>query len=229
VNFDWSAEVRDPERLRALDRSGLVDIETGEAFDRLVELAAEVVGVRRACITVVGAEHLSRVSAVGVPEATSAPAAVELLLCRSVVGGKRPIIVDDVRIDPRTAGEDRTDEPGPGAWAGYPLEDEDGMVLGTFSLADSGPRAWSERDIHVLATLAGAASSEVAHLRCHAEAVAARTTLEALEAAVRQAGMEIVEHAEALAQLGDPASSLGSDLLERLRKLRPGPGTDQAS
>jgi GAF domain-containing protein len=54
-------------------------------------------------------------------------------------------------------------------WAGYPIEDEDGVVLGTFCLMDSNPHEWTATDLHVLATLAMAASSEIALRRYRAE------------------------------------------------------------
>jgi len=47
--------------------------------------------------------------------------------------------------------------------------DGDGAVLGTFCVMDSDPHEWTSTDLHVLATLAMAASTEIALRRAQAE------------------------------------------------------------
>ena len=49
-----------------------------------------------------------------------------------------------------------------------PIEDSDGLVLGTFCVMDSSPHEWTSRDLLVLATLAKAASTEIALKRAQA-------------------------------------------------------------
>ena len=49
-----------------------------------------------------------------------------------------------------------------GAWIGYPIEDADGIILGTFCLMDADPREWNHRDILAVATLARAVSTAIA-------------------------------------------------------------------
>jgi GAF domain-containing protein len=67
-------------------------------------------------------------------------------------------------------------------WAGYPIEDADGAVLGTLCLMDALPREWTTEDLLILGTLAKAASSEIALRRSQmntadAELLAAETLL----------------------------------------------------
>jgi len=47
MTSDWGLEVRSPTRLAAVDRSGLVGITPEDPFDRLIELAVELIGVPR--------------------------------------------------------------------------------------------------------------------------------------------------------------------------------------
>lgn len=169
----WRAGVRAPERLAALQRSGLFETGPEDAFDRLTELAAAVTGATKACITLVDSTQYVYKSAVGVADDAPNAGPVEASFCRYVVGSSKPLIVDDSRNDPRTFDNPAIEE-GVAAWAGYPIEDADGWVLGTFCLVAIEPYAWTDTDLHVLATLARAASSEIA-LR-HAQAVIASAT-----------------------------------------------------
>ena len=108
-------------------------------------------------------------SSVGFPEGLPLFAPIELSFCRFVVSSGRPFIVEDAHSDPRTVGDPAIDAFAAVSWAGYPIEDADGVVLGTFCVMDSVPHEWSALDLQVLATLAGSASTEIALRRLRAE------------------------------------------------------------
>jgi GAF domain-containing protein len=74
----------------------------------------------------------------------------------------KPFIVDDACNDSRTFDNPAIAIHGIAAWAGYPIEDDDGWALGTFCLVATDPYAWTGTNLHALATLAQAASSEIA-------------------------------------------------------------------
>jgi phosphoserine phosphatase RsbU/P len=167
----WLDGVCEPRRVEALGRSGLVGTGPDDAFDRLTELAAAVTGATRACITLVDQHSYIYKSAVGVPEGAPQMGPIEESFCRYVVGSSRPFVVEDARNDPRSSDNPAIEINGVAAWAGYPIEDADGWVLGTFCLIATEPYVWTDTDLHVLATLAGAASSEI-ELR-HARSVIA--------------------------------------------------------
>ena len=84
------------------------------------------------------------------------------LFCRFVVATRQPFIVEDAHHDPRTIGDPAIDAFAAVSWIGYAVEDDDGFILGTFCLMDAEPREWSPTDILTVATLARAATSEVA-------------------------------------------------------------------
>ena len=158
----WEGAVRDHVRLEALADSSLVGTGPEDAFDRLIELAVELTGVPRGCITLVDAERTTAKSAVGFPEGVDLFAPVEHSFCRFVIASGHPLIVDDAERDPRTTGDPAIAAFAAVTWAGYPVEDADGVVLGTFCLMDSSPHEWTPRDLRVVATLARCASTEVA-------------------------------------------------------------------
>ncbi len=95
---------------------------------------------------------------------------------RYVLDSGRELIIDDAAtILP--AGLHRAGElKGPLAWAGFPVRDPDGKIVGALCVADHRPRPWSPYDVRVLADLAQVASDEVA-LRIALERGADRAVL----------------------------------------------------
>jgi len=183
MNVDWEAGVRDPTRVAALQRSGLVGTLPDDAFDRLLELAMALTGAPRGCLSLVDAENTSALSSLGFPEDTVLIAPNQYSLCKFVVSTGRPLVVDDTRNDPRTSGDPAVEAFDAAAWAGYAIEDDHGNILGTFCVMDSVPHEWTAQDLHVLSTLAKAASSEIALRQARAEVNAAHWEIEALRAA----------------------------------------------
>jgi GAF domain-containing protein len=165
MTVEWEPAVRNAGRLAALERSTLAGIAGGDAFDRLLELALAVTGAPRGVITIVDAERTVAISGFGFPEGLELAAPIAHSFCRFVVASGHPFIVEEATVDPRTVGDPAIEAFGAVAWIGYAIEDGAGFVLGTFCLMDSAPRTWSALDIQTVATLARAASSEVA-LRC---------------------------------------------------------------
>jgi phosphoserine phosphatase RsbU/P len=119
-------------------------------------------------------------SAVGFPEGPSLVAPIEQAFCRFVVSSGRPLIVEDARHDPRTTGDPAIDAFDAVSWIGYAIEIAEGTVLGTFCLMDSKPREWTPADIQLVATLAQAASTEIALRKSQADVIAARAQVDAL-------------------------------------------------
>lgn len=213
MSIAWEAGVRDAARLAALERSGLVGTGPEDAFDRLTELATELTGAPLGCITLVDAERSTCKSSVGIPECGPRFLPVEQSFCRLVVGSGRPLIVDDVRRDPRTCGDPAAGLFGITAWAGYPIQDAGGAVLGTFCLMDFSPHEWTAKDLHVLATLAMAASSEIALRRSQAEAMVARQEADVLRSAAERDQVALVTHLHELIALGEPTAAAGRSML----------------
>ena len=177
----WKRAVSDPDRLAAVTASGLVGLHADDAFDRLIELATEITGVPRGCITIVDTERTTAISAVGFPDGSELWAPIEHSFCRFVVGSGRPLIVDDANVDARVAGDPAIEAFAAVAWAGYAVEDAEGRVLGTFCLMSESPHEWTPLDLLVLATLSGCASTEIALRSTRTELAASQALVESLK------------------------------------------------
>jgi sigma-B regulation protein RsbU (phosphoserine phosphatase) len=177
MQSDWASGVQNRERVSAVRRCGLLDTEPEDAFDRLTEVAAAVIGVERSFITVVDADRYWFKSAVGLAEGAAREGRIEESFCRYVVGSGLPLVVTDASADERTWDNPAIKSHRVAAWAGYPVEDPDGTVLGTFCVADDVPHEWTHKDLHLLATLAQSASLEVAVRYLRRELAVARREL----------------------------------------------------
>ena len=169
MTSDWERGVHDAGRLAAVEHSGLIGLSGDDAFDRLLELAMAVTGAPRGVIAVVDAEHTTAISGCGFPEGLPLFAPLDFSFCRFVVGHGRPFLVEDALNDPRTIGDPAIDAFTAVAWIGFPIEDSRGNVLGNFCLMDANPREWNPIDIQTVATLAQAASTEIARRGLQAE------------------------------------------------------------
>ncbi|MFD7853410.1 PP2C family protein-serine/threonine phosphatase [Streptomyces microflavus] len=161
------AALSDPARLAAVLATGLLDTGPEDVFEDLASLAARITGSGRAFVTLVDGDRSFWKACIGVdaPEIADRQNPVEESFCYFLVGlGGEPFIVDDAAADPRTAQHPSVGPMNIGAWAGYPLLDPDGQVLGSFCVIDDSARPWSEHDLTTLATLARAVSAET-HLR----------------------------------------------------------------
>ncbi|QKW24015.1 SpoIIE family protein phosphatase [Kitasatospora sp. NA04385] len=134
-----------------------------EVFDDLASLAARITGAGRAFVTLVDADRSFWKSSIGVdlPDLADRQGPLSASYCPFVVGTADAFVVDDAARDPRTAHHPATHPMHIGAWAGQPLLDADGHVLGTLCVIDDDPRPWSDADIATLATLARSVSAEI--------------------------------------------------------------------
>jgi sigma-B regulation protein RsbU (phosphoserine phosphatase) len=143
-----------------------------EPFGRVARLAALVLGVRSVFVTVAGGQLFPAGACRGGRAVAGQRAAGELLLGQRVVESGGRLVIEDARVDPRTAGCGLAGcglagcgvagAAGVVAWAGFPVRSPDGLVVGALCVADVVPRRWSAAEVEVLETLACVASGEVA-------------------------------------------------------------------
>jgi PAS domain S-box-containing protein len=147
-----------PSRLAALHKTGLLDTPEDERFDGFTRLAAQILGIPTVVISLVDAERQyfkSVVSSIGALQRGWNP--LNTTFCQEVVASGEAFIAADTEKEPLAAGRQvraRT-------YAGVPLVNDDGQVLGTLSAMDYQPRLWSARDIDTLTALASAVMSEI--------------------------------------------------------------------
>jgi hypothetical protein len=155
------ASLAAPERLRALERTGL-GAEPDEAMERFARLAARLLGVPVALVLLLE-EHrriLPGMVGLGEPWASSRQSPLPSSLRRHGAVPTAPILCDDVRSAP-SGHAAAVDDLGAVACAGMPLTDDRGNVLGVLAAIDTAPRTWSDQDVQALRDLAPACSGEL--------------------------------------------------------------------
>ena len=147
-----------PSRLAALQRTGLLEASEEERFDAVSRLTAQILGVPTVVISLVDGERqlFKGVSAAG-GNVKHGWHPLNVTFCQDVVTWGEPIIVADTVKEPLTVGRDIKAR----AYAGVPLINDEGQILGTLCAMDYQPRPWTERDIDILTALASAAMSEI--------------------------------------------------------------------
>jgi formate hydrogenlyase transcriptional activator len=156
-------QLDDPARLAALQRTSLLDTPSEEAFDRLTRLAAFVLRVPVAIVTLLDGERAFLKSCFGVPEplASERRTPVSHSFCKLAVESGEPCCVADGRKDPRVRDNALVSALGLIAYAGVPLSTSDGFNLGTLCVLDSRPRAWTPDEMEALRTLAASVMTEI--------------------------------------------------------------------
>jgi GAF domain-containing protein len=140
------------ERLTAVRRYDILDTPPDGAFDRVTRLAASILGVPIAIISIVDQDRIWFKSKVGldVGQVERAPG-----LCASAILQDEPWIIEDARRDPRSLANPLVaGDFGLQFYAGAPLRTHDGFNLGTMCVIDRRPRSFLHGDQLILEDLA---------------------------------------------------------------------------
>ncbi len=155
VNGPPAAALRDPDRLQAIEETGLLDADPGEELDALLRIAARLLDVPVAMLTVVDEDRQYVVDHVEREERWSNAREVPLShsFCQWVVAGDEPLMVNDAREHRALRSNPAVDDLGVVAYAGVPMTAPSGDRIGAFCGIDDEPREWTERDHAVLRDL----------------------------------------------------------------------------
>lgn len=145
-----------PERLAALRNTGLVDKPTPKVFDQLTWLAAKLLNVPTATVSLVGKDRQMFRSPVGLPPALDQSRETPLShsFCQWVVGGSEEVVVADARQHPVLKSNLAVRDYNVIAYAGVPLSTDPGLTVGAFCAIDSQTRTWTEEEMATLRSLA---------------------------------------------------------------------------
>ncbi|WP_433202233.1 GAF domain-containing protein [Dactylosporangium sp. CS-047395] len=154
-----AAAIRDAARLHAVAGTGL-DAQPVPWCDRLAHLAARALCVPVALLVLVERHRQVMPGAVGLPEPWQHRRETPLThsVCQYVVGADAPLAFTDVRRDPVLHTSEAIRDLGVVAYAGVPVHDRDGHVLGALCAIDVAPRSWSAEDLALLARIAARCS-----------------------------------------------------------------------
>jgi signal transduction histidine kinase/CheY-like chemotaxis protein len=157
-----SDQLSEPNRLRVLHQTRLLDQPAEDAFDRLTRLAARLLSVPIALVSLVDKDRQFFVSQVGLPEELAAARQTpnSHSFCKYVALSGQPLVVSDAREHPILK-----DNPvigyGVVAYAGVPLITREGLVLGSFCAIDTTPRDWTASQIDDLHDFAAIVMTEI--------------------------------------------------------------------
>ncbi len=151
-------------RLMSLRKTGLLDARRRLALDAITRLAAQTTAASSAAVSLVTSDrqiHPSTYRADGLPtESDERP--ISHSLCQFVVINDAPLVVEDARAHPVLSQHPAVLEDGVVSYAGLPLHDPDGEVLGALCVVDVVPRQWTEDQLVGLGDLVTAVETKIA-------------------------------------------------------------------
>lgn len=155
--------IQDPVRLEALRSTELLDSTPDPRFDRLTQLAANLLHAPVALVSLVDHDRQFFKSSTGLPEpwATLRETPLSHSFCKHVVTRGRPLVIPDARQDPLVSGNAAVVDLGVVAYLGMPLVTVDGAALGSFCVIDGEPRDWKPHEVETLHELAEGVLSQI--------------------------------------------------------------------
>jgi diguanylate cyclase (GGDEF)-like protein len=167
-------------RIAALHATNLLGTDPEESFDRITRLAARLLDMPMAVISLVAKDIQWFKSTCGLDARQTAR---DISFCGHAILSDEPLVVPDATQDPRFFDNPVvTGPPGIRFYAGVQLESVDRMKLGTLCVMDTRPRELSARDLDALRDLAHMVEEQIFHRQL---AMAAQTLHEEL---LEQAG-----------------------------------------
>jgi signal transduction histidine kinase len=152
----------DPGRMTAVLRTGLLDSEPEDAFDRLTRIAARLTGAPVSFISVLdeGRDFYKSCFGFGEPLSTEREMTGRTF-CHYAVVSDQPLVIPDTRAHPEYSTVPTVESLGVAAYLGIPLKTSDGQVIGSFCAVDFEPREWTHSDVEILTELAASSLREV--------------------------------------------------------------------
>ncbi|GAA5153706.1 hypothetical protein GCM10023340_36120 [Nocardioides marinquilinus] len=158
VDDDRAAGTPDAARLRRarrlLDRPAVTP-----ALDRLTRLAADLLGVQSAQVSVV-TDVTVVTSGVGAASPAGSEDPVESTVCSLVTATEAAVVIEDAARDPRVAAMPPVVAGVVAAYVGVPLV-SGGRCVGALCVFGPEPRTWTEDEVETLRRLAGPVVSEL--------------------------------------------------------------------
>jgi len=164
VFADLESRLADRARLRGLRDLGFAVGGRSESLDRITRLAAIGTEAVVSLVALVDEQRQFFPGAYGLPEELEAARETPLSrsLCQFVVINDAPLLISDVGLHEDLRRKLPGLSPDVAAYAGYPLHDPYGNVLGALCVVDSSPHYWAPQQLAVLEDLATRVEIELA-------------------------------------------------------------------
>ncbi|MFJ3202767.1 SpoIIE family protein phosphatase [Streptomyces sp. NPDC086989] len=207
-------------------------------MDRFARLVSRLLHVPMAFVSLVEEDRQFLPGTYGLPQPWAAARALppSHALCSCVVASGRPLAVPDARADERLRTEPVIADLGVVAYAGVPLTDGDGLVLGVLCAVDHEPRAWGDGELSDLEDLAAVCSAELCLRILSAQSRSVQRVLETARTAAERARTDAqrlereaqvgLDHAELLLRSSEELAQTSGleDVRRRVRDLFAGAG-----
>jgi signal transduction histidine kinase len=159
---DCDLRLKNPDRLKAVADTRLMDTPREIAFDRLAKMAALVLHVPVTIISIIGENRQFFKADFGLkaPFDTLREVPVDDSICRYTLAGQE-IIAADTKVHPLLKDHPTTEPWGIAAFISIPMVTPEGHVIGTFCAIDPSIHPWSENDLSVMRELTKAVMTEI--------------------------------------------------------------------
>lgn len=162
---DLTAEehIHDHGRLLSLAETGLLGAPKLESLDRYARIAARALKAPVSLISLVSDERqvFAGAQGLGEPWKTRRETPLSHSFCQHVVNERSALVVNDARKDQLVCDNLAIDELNVAAYAGVPLCDRSGNVLGSFCVIDHQPRHWQPEELELLQLIAEEVVEEI--------------------------------------------------------------------
>ncbi|MCV7064007.1 GAF domain-containing protein [Mycolicibacterium vaccae] len=157
------AVVGDPERLKALYATGLLDAPPDKVYDRIADMAAAALAAPGAAVSLVDRNRQFFVSMHGSPgESPEArETSIDRSLCQYAVASGQPLVIADARVDPVLKYNPAVTDGTVVSYLGIPLVNADQYAVGTLCVWDTTPRNWTSGHVTTLRDLAQLAADRI--------------------------------------------------------------------
>lgn len=142
------------------------------SFDRYARMVRRALDVPVALVSLVEEDRQVFVGAEGLPTPYDAARETPLThsFCQWVVRDQAPVVTEDARLDQRLRDNLAIPDLGVVAYAGHPIRDHTGRIIGSLCAIDTEPRDWTPEALEALEDLAAACTTELAQRGLRAEA-----------------------------------------------------------
>jgi hypothetical protein len=151
----------DPDRLRALYETALLDTPPDEEFDRISRAASVALEAPLAGLSLVDANRQFLLSVAGGDPTLARQTPLELAICPHVVAAGVSLLISDGRCDPVFKHHPAVRDGRVVAYLGVPLKDSQGFTIGTAFVSDTRPRRWSAGHVQILGDFAAIAAEKI--------------------------------------------------------------------
>ncbi len=158
------AEVlHNPERLAALEATGVLDSEPEACFDRFTQLVRKILYCPVVLISFVDKDRQFFKSADGLPQPYAARRQTPLShsFCQYVVFSGKALVIEDARRHPLVQNNLAIRDLGVVAYLGMPLTTAEGQTLGSLCAIDVEPHHWTDKEIAILQDIAASVVTEI--------------------------------------------------------------------